>query len=86
MDALEGSPDGTIPIGDKSSPEDISAYFHGLSKSDFRKAVGSLMKEGFLTPSALELKMNGPDDPRPAPSSTAASSAPSSPVRAFNKK
>lgn len=74
IDALEGSPDGTIPIGDKSSPDDISAYFHGLSKSDFRKAVGTLFKEGFLIPSAFELKLNNADE-LPAPSARAASMA-----------
>lgn len=45
LEALEGSPLGTIPVGDKSSPDDVSAYFHGVSKADFRKAVGSLYKE-----------------------------------------
>jgi RNA recognition motif-containing protein len=56
MEALELSPDGVIPIGDKSSPEDISSYFRGLSKADFRRAVGSLYKERLLVPSDNELK------------------------------
>lgn len=46
LEALEGSPAEKIPVGDKSTPEDISAYFHGMSKSDFKTAVGSLYKEG----------------------------------------
>tara|TARA_B110000090_G_scaffold57317_1_gene65364 strand:+ start:65 stop:1300 length:1236 start_codon:yes stop_codon:yes gene_type:complete len=50
MDALEGSPDMTIPVGDKSLPDDISAYFYGVSKRDFKIAVGSLYKEGKVKP------------------------------------
>lgn len=54
MDALEGSPDGFIPVGDKSSPEDIDRYFHGVSKRDFKSAVGSLYKEGIAIPADHE--------------------------------
>ena len=57
MDALEGSPEGTIPVGDKSSPDDISLYFRGLSKGDFRKAVGSLFKEKRLFPEDYRLRL-----------------------------
>ena len=45
MEALEMSPDEVIPVGDKSSPEDISAYFYGISKRDFKNAVGVLYRE-----------------------------------------
>ena len=54
MESLEGSPDGFIPVGDKSTPEDIGRYFHGVSKRDFKTAVGSLYKEGMLVPSDYE--------------------------------
>lgn len=50
MEALEGSPDLVIPVGDKSSPEDIAAYFYGISKRDFKNAVGTLYKEGKARP------------------------------------
>lgn len=38
----------TPPIGDKSSPEDIRAFF-GLSKKAFKRAVGRLLKDGAIT-------------------------------------
>lgn len=41
---LEKSPDGTIPFSDKSSPEDIKKTF-AISKAQFKRALGSLMKE-----------------------------------------
>lgn len=43
LEAIEGSPTGDIPVGDKSSPEDIAQYFHGLSKRDFKNAIGMLI-------------------------------------------
>jgi RNA recognition motif-containing protein len=53
LDALEGSPEGSIPVGDKSSPEDIASYFHGISKKDFKNAIGALYKEGLIVPGGL---------------------------------
>ena len=41
-----------ISSGDKSSSDDIAAYFHGISKRDFKNAVGSLYKGG----KSLEMK------------------------------
>ncbi len=35
---------GRLPVHDKSSPEDINAYF-GISKKLFKKAIGSLYKD-----------------------------------------
>ena len=35
---------GSLPVHDKSSPEDINAYF-GISKKLFKKAIGSLYKD-----------------------------------------
>ena len=54
MDALEGSPSGKIPIGDKSSPADIAAYVHGVSKKDFKNAVGRLYRSGKILPGKEE--------------------------------
>ncbi|MEZ5199446.1 MAG: S1-like domain-containing RNA-binding protein [Bacteroidales bacterium] len=39
---------GFIPVGDKSSPETISAYF-GISKKSFKKSVGLLYKKRLIT-------------------------------------
>ena len=40
-------------MGDKSSPEDIASYFHGISKKDFKNAIGSLYREGLVSPGGL---------------------------------
>lgn len=40
---------GTLPLGDKSSPEDIAAVT-GLSKKNFKKAVGTLYRERKIVP------------------------------------
>ena len=49
-------------MGDRSSPEDISAYFRGVSKADFRKAVGSLYKDRVLIPFDHEIKLVPQED------------------------
>ena len=64
LEALEGSPSMTIPIGDKSSPEDISAYFYGVTKSDFKKAVGLLFKQGKVKPGPFVTELLPEDDER----------------------
>lgn len=38
---------GTLPLNDKSSPEDIKAEFN-MSKAAFKRAVGRLLKEGAI--------------------------------------
>jgi CvfB-like winged helix domain len=48
---LEWVPGGTIPIGDKSSPNEVNAVFPGVSKSAFKKAVGALYRKGLVQPS-----------------------------------
>ncbi|MCQ2011613.1 MAG: S1-like domain-containing RNA-binding protein [Sporolactobacillus sp.] len=45
--AYMNSRDGAMPYWDKSLPEDIKKRF-GISKGDFKKALGQLMKEGKL--------------------------------------
>lgn len=39
LEILESTPQGVIPVGDKSTAEQISDYFHGLGKTDFKDAV-----------------------------------------------
>ena len=84
LEALEGSPSGVIPIGDRSPPEDISAYFYGVTKSDFKKAVGSLYKRGIAKPGPFSTELipeedRAPEGPSPSQSSKAAGREPPSP-------
>lgn len=44
---LNQSPDKVIPYTDKSNPEEIRRFF-GISKSQFKRALGRLMKEGLV--------------------------------------
>lgn len=57
LEALEGSPSMIIPIGDRSSPEDITAYFYGVSKNDFKKAVGVLYRTGYVFPGRSQTRL-----------------------------
>jgi predicted RNA-binding protein (virulence factor B family) len=41
---LQHAPEGHIAFTDKSTPDDIKAYF-GISKGQFKRAVGHLMKQ-----------------------------------------
>ena len=47
---------GTLPIGDKSSPEEI-ATLTGLSKKNFKRAVGALYKQRLVTVGDGEVKL-----------------------------
>ena len=40
--------DGFLPYHDKSAPEEIKVHFH-MSKNAFKRAIGRLMKEGYIT-------------------------------------
>lgn len=51
---------GKIPLGDKSSPEDIYERFQ-ISKSAFKKAIGGLYKERILTIGDQEIRLVLPD-------------------------
>jgi len=55
--ALKAAPNGTIEIGDKSRPERIGEVLKGMSKTDFKNAVGALYKEGLVQPSKLWTKL-----------------------------
>ena len=48
---------GTLPIGDKSSPEEIAALT-GLSKKNFKRAAGALYKQHTITISDSEITLN----------------------------
>ncbi|PIV98222.1 MAG: hypothetical protein COW42_15900 [Deltaproteobacteria bacterium CG17_big_fil_post_rev_8_21_14_2_50_63_7] len=48
---------GAIPVGDKSSPEEINAVFPGTSKSAFKKAVAMLYKEGKVQPGPYSIRL-----------------------------
>lgn len=48
---------GTLPIGDKSSPEEIAALT-GLSKKNFKKAIGALYKQRIVSVGDNEVKLN----------------------------
>ncbi|ETA73183.1 S1-like domain-containing RNA-binding protein [Ligilactobacillus equi] len=45
--ALQHTPGYVLPFTDKSSPDEIKAYF-GISKGQFKRAVGHLMKAGVV--------------------------------------
>lgn len=48
---------GALPIGDKSSPEEI-ASLTGLSKKNFKRAVGSLYKQRLVTVGDTQITLN----------------------------
>lgn len=58
MDLLKDSPDGTLEVGDKSTPEEINRLFPGVSKTAFKRAIGSLYKKGLITPSKTSISIN----------------------------
>ncbi len=45
--ALQHNADGRLPFTDKSDPSEIKVYF-GISKGQFKRAVGHLMKAGLV--------------------------------------
>ncbi len=48
---------GALPIGDKSSPEEI-ASLTGLSKKNFKRAVGALYKQRLVTVGDTQITLN----------------------------
>lgn len=58
MEALKASTDGTLGLGDKSSPAAIAAHFPGTSKATFKKALSALFKQGLIErPGATETQL-----------------------------
>lgn len=55
--ALSHSLDHSLPFTDKSSPAEIKVYF-GISKGQFKRAVGHLMKAGLVKQSEGKLLLN----------------------------
>jgi len=49
--------DGTIDIGDKSTPEEINEIFPGSSKSAFKKAVSGLYRQGLVKPGPYSITL-----------------------------
>ena len=47
---------GFLPLGDKSSPEEISIVL-GMSKKTFKRAIGSLYKDGFIELTGAGIKL-----------------------------
>jgi len=84
VEALEGSPSLSIPVGDKSSPEDIAAYFYGVTKSDFKKAIGMLYKQGIAKPGAFSTELI-PEEDRPSEGSSGAAAKLSPAVKTATK-
>ena len=58
LERLECSPNGSISVGDKSHPKDISLEFPGASKAAFKKAVANLYKNGKVTPGPQSITLN----------------------------
>lgn len=68
MDTLEGSPSSAIPIGDKSEPEYISDYLYGVTKTEFKNAIGALYKEGRVIPGRQETRLASDEEQEAAQS------------------
>ena len=49
--------DGSIDVGDKSSPEEINEIFPGSSKSAFKKAVSGLYRQGLVKPGPYSITL-----------------------------
>lgn len=59
LDALRKAK-GTIPLGDKSSPEEIHQRFN-ISKNTFKRSIGSLYKDNLITLSDNEIRLVSAD-------------------------
>lgn len=59
--ALQHQADHKLPFWDKSDPEDIRTYF-GISKSQFKRAVGNLLKQRLISQEPGEIKLVEPTD------------------------
>ncbi|KLD58097.1 hypothetical protein WP50_28805 [Lactiplantibacillus plantarum] len=54
--ALQHQADHALPFWDKSDPDDIRNYF-GISKSQFKRAVGNLLKQRLISQQPGEIKL-----------------------------
>ena len=62
MQKLSQTSDGTLSVGDKSSPRDIGLAFPGVSKAAFKKAVAALYKQGKVEPGPDSIKLMNDKD------------------------
>lgn len=63
MAKLRETEDGTLDVGDKSTPDEINAAFPGTSKGAFKKAVAALYKKGLVQPDKYTISlMSSKDD------------------------
>ncbi|MGI4738522.1 MAG: CvfB family protein [Janthinobacterium lividum] len=58
--ALRAKPDGRLPLGDKSLADDVYRRL-GMSKKTFKKALGSLYKQGLVTLGPEETRLASVD-------------------------
>ena len=68
--ALERAPGNCLPFGDKSDPMLIRRWLPGISKRQFKEAVGGLFRAGIVLPSRNEIVLV-PESERPAPAADA---------------
>lgn len=59
--ALEHTPGHTLPYSDKSSPAAIRSYF-GISKGQFKRALGHLLKTGIVEQDNGQIRLRAPFD------------------------
>ena len=57
LESSSAAAPGCLPLGDKSTPAEIWALFPGMSKGQFKSAVGLLLREGAISvsPSTITL-------------------------------
>jgi predicted RNA-binding protein (virulence factor B family) len=56
LEKLRESPDGTISVTDKSSPDSIRFHFN-MSKKSYKKALGSLYKQKLIVITADKIEL-----------------------------
>jgi hypothetical protein len=61
LQALEAAPRKTIPVGDRSSTEAVGELFPGITKKDFKMAIGALYREGLVIPSKESIVRTTPE-------------------------
>ena len=57
LEKLKSTEDGSLPIGDKSTPGEISRIFPGSSKASFKRAVAFLYKRGLVKPGTNSINL-----------------------------
>ena len=57
LERLELTRGEMLPVGDKSSPEEIQGEFPGASKASFKRALATLYKEGKVQPGPYSIQL-----------------------------